>query len=141
MRKKLWMALLLVLILLAGTAWALCAYLSHGLSARDTPLPIEAFVARRLRHFAIPREGRLTRNPIPLTPDALAEGMAHFADHCAGCHANDGSGETEMGQNLYPKAPDMRLPETQRLSDGELFYIIQNGVRFTGMPAWGTGRR
>src|SRR5207249_1929050 len=38
---------------------------------------------------------------------------------------------------LYPKAPDMRLPATQGLSDGELYYTIQNGIRLTGMPAWG----
>ena len=44
-----------------------------------------------------------------------------------------------MGQALYPKVPDMRLPATQNLSDGELFYIIEHGVRLTGMPAWGTG--
>ena len=43
-----------------------------------------------------------------------------------------------MGRNLYPRAPDMRLPATQGLSDGELFYIIENGIRLTGMPAWGT---
>ena len=41
-----------------------------------------------------------------------------------------------MGRGLYPRAPDMRLPATQSLSDGELFYIIENGVRLTGMPAW-----
>lgn len=44
-----------------------------------------------------------------------------------------------MGKNLYPPAPDMRLPATQQLTDGELFYIIQNGIRLTGMPAWGNG--
>lgn len=65
--------------------------------------------------------------------------MSHFADHCASCHGNDGSGATQIGRNLYPKAPDMRLAATQTLSDGELFYIIENGVRFTGMPAWSTG--
>ena len=64
-------------------------------------------------------------------------GKAHFANHCALCHANDGSGRTEIGQNLYPKAPDMRLPGTQQLTDGELFSIIHNGIRLTGMPAWG----
>jgi len=69
----------------------------------------------------------------------IAEGMAHYADHCATCHANDGSGKTEMGQGLYPRAPDMRLPPTQDLSDGELFYVIEHGIRFTGMPGWGTG--
>jgi mono/diheme cytochrome c family protein len=63
--------------------------------------------------------------------------MEHFADHCATCHANDGSGKTEIGQNLYPKAPDMRQPETQNLTDGQLYYIIHNGIRLTGMPAWG----
>ena len=44
-----------------------------------------------------------------------------------------------MGQGLYPKPPDMRQPATQSLSDGELFYIIEEGVKITGMPAWGTG--
>ena len=69
----------------------------------------------------------------------LAEARAHFADHCAVCHANNGSGDTEIGRSLYPRAPDMRKPETQQLSDGELFAIIERGVRLTGMPAWGTG--
>jgi hypothetical protein len=40
---------------------------------------------------------------------------------------------------MYPPAPDMRQSATQNLSDGELFYIIQNGIRLTGMPAWGSG--
>ena len=76
---------------------------------------------------------------VPASPGALNAGLEHFADHCATCHANNGSGDTEMGHGLYPRAPDMRLPATQSLTDGELFYIIENGVRLTGMPAWGTG--
>jgi mono/diheme cytochrome c family protein len=67
--------------------------------------------------------------------------MEHFADHCAVCHGNDGSGDTEAGRGLYPRSPDMRLAATQNLSDGELFYIIENGVRLTGMPAWSTGTK
>jgi hypothetical protein len=54
-------------------------------------------------------------------------------------HSNNGSGDAEMGKNMYPPAPDMRQPDTQKLSDGELFYIIQNGIRLTGMPSWGSG--
>jgi mono/diheme cytochrome c family protein len=109
----------------------------HGVSARDQPTAIEALVARRLRHLAVPRSARQAQNPVLATPDVLAEAHAHFADHCASCHGNDGSGQTEIGQHLYPKAPDMRQTDTQSLSDGELFYIIHNGVRLTGMPAWG----
>jgi hypothetical protein len=52
------------------------------------------------------------------------------------CHAPDGSGQTEVGRNLYPKVPDLRLPLTQNLTDGQLRYIIRNGVRLTGMPGW-----
>ena len=78
-------------------------------------------------------------NPVAFSPEVFVESRAHFADHCASCHANDGSGQTEIGQNLFPRAPDMRLPATQNLTDGELYWIIANGVRLTGMPAWGTG--
>jgi mono/diheme cytochrome c family protein len=100
---------------------------------------MEVFLARQLRYLAIPLENRNLRNPVPLTPDVLKEARAHFADHCANCHANNGSGQTKMGQNFYPKTPDLRLSDTQDMSDGEMFFVIQNGIRFTGMPAWGTG--
>jgi hypothetical protein len=44
---------------------------------------------------------------------------------------------TELGRNLSPRVPDMTRQATQSLTDGELFFIIKNGVRLTGMPAWG----
>jgi mono/diheme cytochrome c family protein len=125
---------LLVVLLIAAVGYIL----SRGVSAREPPNALEAAVARRLRHLAIPRGARETPNPLPLTPGIQADGLAHFADHCAICHANDGSGTTTLGKSTYPQAPDMRLPDTQRLSDGELFYIIENGIRFTAMPGWGT---
>jgi mono/diheme cytochrome c family protein len=112
----------------------------HGVSARDQPTQGEIFVARRLRHLAIPLAARQMSSPQASTPATVQAGLEHFADHCAICHGNDGSGDTEIGRNLYPKAPDMRRADTQDLSDGELFYIIENGIRFTGMPGWGTGK-
>ena len=111
--------------------------LRGGISARREPSRFEARIARTLRSWAIPSEAREATNPLPASPRVLAAGLAHFADHCASCHANDGSGQTPTGRNLYPRAPDMRAAATQGLTDGELFYIIENGVRLTGMPAWG----
>jgi len=128
--------LILMLIVVACVA-GMRMMVSHGFSARDQPTTAEAFFARRMRHLAVPRSARETKNPTPLTPGALTDARAHFADHCALCHGNDGRGRTEIGQHLYPKTPDMASSETQSLSDGELFYIIKNGVRLTGMPAWG----
>jgi len=115
--------------------------IQHGFSARDNPSLIETFVARTARSLAVPAGAKRMRNPFPNTPDNLAQARAHFADHCAICHANNGSGNTDTGRNLYPKAPDMRLPRTQNLTDGELYYNIHNGIRLTGMPAWGSAEK
>lgn len=111
----------------------------HGFDARAEPGRIETAVATRLRALAIPASARDRVNPEPATGEAFEDGLAHFADHCATCHANDGSGDTDYGRGLYPKPPDMRLAPTQSLTDGELFYLIEHGVPFTGMPAFGSG--
>jgi mono/diheme cytochrome c family protein len=126
-----------VLILLVAAIVGVGVLVQHGLSARDEPTVVEHVFARTLRHLSVPRAERDAKNPVPLTPEVLAQGRAHFADHCAVCHGNDGHGKTAIGQNLYPKAPDMWAKDTQSLSDGAIFYTIKNGVRLTGMPAWG----
>ena len=118
---------------------ALIYVANTGLTARSSPGGLETYIARAVRSLAVQRDVRDLRNPIPPSDAILKNGREHFADHCAVCHANDGSGDTEMGRGLWPKPPDMRLDQTQRLSDGELFYIIEQGARFTGMPGWSTG--
>jgi mono/diheme cytochrome c family protein len=130
---------LLTLILLAAVAVALFAVLSilqHGVSARESPTKAEETIATTMRHFAVPRAAREMKNPLPASDVVVAEGRDHFADHCATCHGNDGKGDTNIGHGLYPKVPDMS-DGSPDLTDGELFYIIKNGVRLTGMPAWG----
>ena len=87
----------------------------------------------------IPTTARRLRNPEPATSENLRSGLEHWADHCASCHSNDGSGSTDLGRSFYPPAPDLRAAATQDLTDGEIFAIIENGIRLTGMPAWGTG--
>jgi len=112
-------------------------FMAGGISAQQEPGHLESSLAPLLRSMAIPSSAKNMANPVPTSAAAVKEGMDQFADHCAVCHGNDGSGDTEMGKHLYPRVPDMRQPETQSLTDGELFYIIENGVRLTGMPAWG----
>lgn len=112
-----------------------------GFSARERPSFLETVIARTVREAAIPARARREHAPFAAAPEILTDGRHHFADHCAICHANNGSGQTEMGQGLYPKPPDLRLRPTQDLTDGEIFYIIQNGIRLTGMPAWGSSHQ
>ena len=131
----------LLLIVLGVVVFGAALYLvaRRGLSTRTEPSRIEALLARTVRRLAVPGDVKARPNPVPKTPEAIRSGLEHFADHCAMCHANDGSGEVAIGRSLYPKAPDMRAQPTQSLSDGEIFAIIENGIRLTGMPAWGTG--
>jgi mono/diheme cytochrome c family protein len=136
---------------LLKTLWHLCAVVgliaviatiwlwTSGIGTRNPPGAIETAVSRTARASMIPGAAKTLRNPEPATAENVRSGLEHWADHCASCHGNDGSGETEMGMGLYPRVPDMRLAATQNLTDGELFYIIENGVKLTGMPAWGTG--
>lgn len=136
-----------LVLFLAGALSAVAALLGlgafmlrgNGFSARQHPGTVERWMARQARTLAVPKGARQNANPIPDSPQVLADARAHWADHCAVCHANDGSGDVEMGKHMYPPAPDMRQSGTQQMTDGELFFIIQNGIRMTGMPAWGSG--
>jgi mono/diheme cytochrome c family protein len=132
--------LLLILLMAAVLAVGFVAYslLHNGVSAKATPTALEVMMARKARHMALPSTARALTNPVAASEENLRDARLHFADHCAICHGNDGSCDTMMGSGLYPKPPDLRLAETQKLSDGELFWIIENGVRFTGMPAFST---
>jgi len=130
-------AVIAVLLFSGGAAYWLAA--ANGFSARTLPTPVERVVMRALHRWSVPAAARTAVNPIAFSPEVWAESRAHFADHCASCHGNDGRGDTQLGRNLFPKAPDMRQAATQGRTDGELYWIIENGIRLTGMPAWGAG--
>ena len=129
---------LLVIVVVLGLLVAAAVSILHdGLSARAQPSALETAIARTARKMAAPSGAHNQKNPIADSPEVQREARLHFADHCAICHGNDGSGDTMIGRGLYPKPPDLREQGTQNLSDGDIFWIIQNGVRLTGMPAFG----
>src|SRR5579864_6497939 len=120
------LAAVLILILLVVIAGTLLIH--RGFRANSTPSAWEASVARRIRNYAIPSNERGMPNPVALTADSLQQGRNQFLARCATCHGVDGSGRTPIGANTYPKVPDLRSPATQDLTDGQLHYIIENGV-------------
>ncbi|MGH9584018.1 MAG: c-type cytochrome [Bryobacteraceae bacterium] len=124
--------LILVIALIGG------AFLIHrGFRAINRPWAIETAVARTLRNYAIPNAARNEKNPLQPAPQNLQDGREVFLAKCQTCHGHDGSGLTPVGQSLNPRVPDLRAASTQNLTDGEIHYIIENGVEMTGMPAWG----
>lgn len=126
-----------VLILLVVVAIGVFALTRRGFSARNEPSAMETMMATSMRGWSVPAQYKQMSNPVACSEEALSEARAHWADHCATCHANNGSGESMLGKGMYPKPPDMRQAATQQQSDGELYYTIKNGVRLTGMPAFG----
>lgn len=126
-----------VLLLILGGGLFAWRVIQKGFSARETPSKMEVLVATKARALAVPASYRSLNNRVSNSPENIRAGMEHFADHCFLCHANNGSSDTTFGRNMYPKPPDMRAAETQNKTDGELFYTIYNGVRLSGMPAFG----
>ena len=103
--------LILIGLVVVGIAVAIAASVLHdGLSSRATPSKLEIVMARNAHRLAIPSSARSAQNPVLASPEDLRDARLHFADHCAICHGNDGSGRTMIGSGLYPKPPDLRLP-------------------------------
>src|SRR5205823_15009163 len=126
-RRKILLLACLVLVIL-GVIYAV-ELIRHGFRANEEPSAVKKFTARLVRNLSIPSSARKETNPWKPTPENLQEARDHFLARCAICHGADGSGVTQEGRNLYPKPPDLRAPRTQNLTDGEIHYIIQNGVR------------
>jgi predicted CXXCH cytochrome family protein len=130
------LAILVVLVLLMGTGYAFIMW--EGSSARGNAPAIELAVAQWLLYRTVSGHDRDAKNPLAAHPDPadVNSGAEVFRKKCEICHGYDGSGKTEIGAGQYPRVPDLRSPVIQKMSDGEVFFHIKNGIRHTGMPAW-----
>lgn len=137
--RRVFFGLLVAPLVLAGLCFALL--ILRGFRATSTPSKLETVVARGLRDSAIPRHQRYEKNPYTGDSQALQEGRQVFFQQCAACHGIEGSGRTQIGSHEYPRVPDLRASSTQSLTDGEIRYIIENGVQLSGMPALGGPHR
>ncbi len=128
--------LITIVILVVVAAVIANASIGNFFSAASRPGRLESSLAIEARNLSIPAGAKSARNPYASDGNAWRDAADHFGDHCAVCHGKDGRGGGEIGPKLYPPAPDMTRSRTQSLTDGEIFYIVSNGVRWTGMPAW-----
>jgi mono/diheme cytochrome c family protein len=138
--RKVIISVISTIVVIAAIIGGFLIYIrGTGFSAREQPSWMERVMAQNARKIATPADAKTLKNPREQqSSEMIAEADEHFVEHCAICHGVDGRGDTTIGRNLYPKVPDMTQQDTQQLSDGELYYIIFNGIRLTGMPAWGS---
>ncbi len=109
---------------------------THRFSAKEKPSWLEKTFAQHARNISVAGDARALKNPRIINDETTAEAREHWTEHCSICHGIDGRGNSVVGRNMYPPAPNMTEGQTQQKSDGELFYIVSHGVRLTGMPAW-----
>jgi mono/diheme cytochrome c family protein len=122
--------------LMLGVIGALLGALLQGCTADKSPSQGETSLANAAKDVTIPLEAGKMKNPLPETDEVVSQGQEVFLGSCAQCHGADAHGDTNVGHNMNPPAMDLSSPHVQHWSDAELFWIIQNGVRLTGMPSW-----
>jgi len=125
-----------ILIFLTGGLWGLSRF---TLSALPEPGSAETYLASKAKHWLI-RSGS-NRIAIPAPPadlkSSIEEGEKLFGTECAACHGLDGHKPTDAGRWMYPRSADLTSRDVQEYSARELFWIVKNGIRLSGMPAFG----
>ncbi len=124
--------------LVLGVVAGMLVLFMSGCPASKKPSKLETTLANMAKDVVIPIEAQNLKNPVPATNENIQAGQQIYLQQCALCHAADGRAETKLGLAMYPPAMDLNSPHVQRWTDAELFWIIQNGVRLTGMPSWKT---
>ena len=122
--------------LMLGVLGAMLGALLQGCTAGKAPSQGETSLANAAKDVTIPLEAGKMKNPLPETNEVVSQGQEIFLGSCAQCHGADARGDADLGRNMAPPAMDLNSSHVQHWSDAELFWIIQNGVRLTGMPAW-----
>ena len=123
--------IVIALIMLAGFAAS-----RASISALDEPGHLETALATSAKHHVVARAAaRMKLNPPAYSDAASKSGQVLFSIECAVCHGN-GRVPSRIGQAMYPRVPDLSSAEIQKWTDPELFWIIQHGVRLSGMPGF-----
>ena len=130
-------SLVLALVLIAAAIAAVVASGAWNVAATSPPGKLEQRFATFALDRSVAKRAPANRNPLPASPDVLRSGLAHYRENCAVCHGAPGIEGSEIAAGLNPAAPDLTLPRVQRRPDGELFWIVSNGIRMTGMPGFG----
>lgn len=128
--------LVLAVVLLGAGAAAVILTGAYNTAATIPPSALEKALAGAVFKHSVARRAPKTTNPFS-GPDVVRAGLAHYREMCVTCHGAPGVDASEAGEGLNPPAPDLTLASVQGKTDGELFWILQQGVRMTGMPAFG----
>jgi mono/diheme cytochrome c family protein len=114
-------------------------FLLHGgyvnFNADQPPSRVERHMAMAAVDAATERNAPDSKNPIPASEENLVAGAKLYVDHCAGCHGVPSNPDSQFGKSFHPPVPAF-FKEAPDMPENQNFYIIQHGIRWTGMPYW-----
>lgn len=125
-----------VLLVVAGAA-AVIVTGAFNTAATAPPGKLEKQIAGYALDRSVAKRAPQRKNPFTATPEVLREALGEYREHCLLCHGAPGVDAGEIGSGLNPAPPDLTIPKVQARSDGELFWLTSEGIRMTGMPAFG----
>ncbi len=135
MRLSSWVILIIVILIIAAIVFGIYSF---NVSSLPSPSGFEIAVAARMRNWSIHRSSQSGVPPAPPNNAAnVSAGSDLFGMDCASCHGQDGRTPAPIGKSMYPRVPDLGSSDVQKLSDRELFWVIKNGIRLSGMPGFG----
>ena len=125
----------IIVLLIIAAAYGM---MHVDISALPEPGAAETWLATKIRNWYIGRAARGSGRPsLENSAVMVTTGETLFGMGCANCHGQDGRKPTPIGQSMYPRVLDLSSPAVQRMSDPELFWVIKNGIRLSGMPGFG----
>ena len=131
-----WIVIVIVSVVLLAGGGLLASQFS--LSALPEPGRAETLLATKAKHFLVAKGSREgVPSEFPNTAVSAAEGDKLYGAECAMCHGMNGRTPSETGRWMYPRAADLTSLEVQSYSNREMFWIVKNGIRLSGMPAFG----
>jgi len=104
-------------------------------NADSEPPALEKRIAMGAVDASVSRHAMHSQNPVPATEQNLIEGMKIYPMNCSVCHGTLDKQPSTLQRSFYPPAPQLILDP---LDDPEwhTYYVVRNGIRYTGMPAW-----
>src|SRR5208282_6007014 len=127
------MVIAIVVLLIGGLGLALLGFLPTR--ANRTPTKMERHIAMSALDNSVERHAPRVNNPVPPTDENLIEGLKIYIMNCALCHGGIDRQASALERSFYPPAPNLILDPPDD-PEWHVFYVIRNGVRYTGMPAW-----
>ncbi len=125
---------LIVGIVLCGIVGGIVGVSMVGKRATVAPSEMETLIINKLKNLEIPESASAAA--VAATDENLLEGGEQYNYHCAVCHDLEGDADSTLAKAFYPPVADLTDAHVQAYSDGQLKWIVENGIRFTGMPGW-----